>query len=73
MSELIDKLVATFREHFAENGDSDEDFDFQLLSALVALAGAVISSDPTNIRGRRAIFDEMLTKGLYELTSRRRH
>jgi len=72
MSELIDKMTELLEEHFADERYTAAELDMDLIHALGSLSAAIIANDPANIPKRRALFDEMLNKGLYELTSRRR-
>jgi hypothetical protein len=72
MSELLHKVTALLEEHFADERHSAAELDIDLIEMLVALSAAVIANDPASIPKRRALFDKMLTKGLYDLASRRR-
>jgi hypothetical protein len=72
MFELIAKMTKVLEEHIADERCTATELDTDLILALVSLSAAIIANEPANIRRRRAAFNKLLTKALYELTSRRR-
>lgn len=64
--DLVKKLFSVTLEHFQE-GDSALDVDVELMIAVASMAAALIGSEPTLAKHRRAVFDDLLSKGIDRL------
>jgi hypothetical protein len=69
MDRLTDKLLAVVLDHFAGR-DDPLDVNVEFMIALASIAAAVIGEDQANAKQRRAVFDDLVTKGLDQLASK---
>jgi hypothetical protein len=70
-NDLVDKWMDVALDHFGGGVSDVRDMQVDLLIALASLAAAVIGDDrsPNTIKHRRAVFDDMVTKGLERLVN----